>query len=90
MKKIHDRKNADYASDDNPYSNFEYSALLSKRFKDPVDKVFVVLISTKLARIAELSRRKKPKNESLDDSYRDVSVYSALWWSYNKVRGRKK
>lgn len=81
MRAIHDRKNADYAQDDNPYSNFETAAAIAGC---SVDTVFAVLIGVKLARIRELSTGKAPNNESLADSRLDLSVYAALWASYHR------
>jgi hypothetical protein len=83
-KAIHLKKNADYASAANPFSNFERSALLMQWFKDPIDKSFVNLIGTKLARIAELSDGRSPNNESLDDSFLDLLTYVGLWGAYVK------
>ena len=87
-KAIHLKKNQDYANDNNPFSNFERSALLIEWFSNSVDKTFMGLIGTKLARIAELSDGRKVQNESLDDSFLDLVTYCALWASYVK-RQRK-
>jgi hypothetical protein len=81
---IHLRKGADYASQSNPFSNFERSASLIEWFNQPVDKSFIALIGTKLARIAELSDGRTPNNESLDDSFLDLVTYCALWAAYSK------
>jgi hypothetical protein len=84
MRSIHDRKVADYASTQNPYSNFEMSAEVAGV---PVETVFRVLIGVKLARLAELlNNAKTPNNESIDDSIIDLANYAALWASYrNRV-----
>jgi hypothetical protein len=80
MRSIHDRKVADYASAQNPYSNFEMSAEVAGV---PVETVFRVLIGVKLARLAELlNNAKTPNNESIDDSIIDLANYAALWASY--------
>ena len=80
MRDIHDRKNADYASGDNPYSNFEEAA---RSAGVSVDTVFAVLIGIKQARIKELTTKDKtPNNESLQDSRLDMAVYAALRASY--------
>jgi hypothetical protein len=81
MRSLHDAKNADYADDGNPYSNFEFAAKVGGC---SVDTVFRVLIGVKLARLDELLKGKSPKHESLDDSVLDLSVYTALWASYRK------
>lgn len=83
MQALHDRKNNDYASSGNPYSNFEFAARVSEIFTDPVDKVFATLIAVKMARIAELTGAgKTPSNESLQDSRVDLSNYATIWTSY--------
>jgi hypothetical protein len=81
MAEMHDRKNADYASAGNPYSNFEAAAEVAGC---GVDTVFAVLIGIKLARLKELiGAGKEPNNESVQDSRLDLAVYSALWASYH-------
>ena len=88
-KAIHLKKNQDYASSNNPFSNFERSAELISWFTNSTDKAFIALFGTKLARIAELSDGRSPNNESLDDSFLDLLTYVGLWASYSK-RNRKK
>lgn len=86
MAAMHDRKNEDYASAGNPYSNFEYAGALGALFSDPVDIAFAVLIGVKLARLAELKGKgKTPKNESVADTHLDLAVYASLWGSYGKT-----
>lgn len=85
MKEIHERKSADYASADNPFSNFERSAELISWFENSTDKAFVALIATKLSRLAELLQSdKEVKNEPIDDSFLDLATYCVLWGSYRK------
>lgn len=81
MQKIHEVKNHDYASDDNSFSNFEFSAFIGSAFQD-VHISFAVLIGTKLARLAELLNGKTPKNESIADTFTDLAVYAVLWQCY--------
>ena len=82
LKELHAKKNSDYASDDNPYSNFEYAASLLVGFTNPVDQVFVAIIGIKLARLAQLLGTDKiPNNESIQDSMRDLTNYCAIWTS---------
>lgn len=83
-KAIHLKKNADYASDNNPFSNFERSAELISWFKNNKDKGFVALIATKFARLAELGDGRVPNNESVDDSFLDLLTYVGLWAAYRK------
>lgn len=89
-KAIHLRKNQDYANESNPFSNFERSAELVRWFTTSTDRVFIALIGTKLARIAELSDGRIPNNESLDDSFLDLVTYCALWASYVKRQRNNK
>lgn len=88
MKDIHELKNADYSGNNNPFENFERSALIAEWFKNPIDKSFLVLIGTKLARLATLLNKKadgiEPNNESIDDSFLDLATYVVLWKSYYK------
>ena len=79
MADLHDRKSADYACDENRYSNFESAAATAGC---STDLVFAVLIGIKLARLKELAKGKEPNNESVQDSRLDLAVYSALWASY--------
>lgn len=77
--KLHSKKAADYSQEGNPFSNFERSAVISSWFNNDIDKVYIVLISIKLARLAELLNGKEPKNESIEDSFIDLINYCALW-----------
>jgi len=80
IKELHDKKNHDYASDQNPYSNFEYAANLVMDFTDPVDQVFVAIIGIKLARLGQLLGKDKiPNNESVEDTMRDLTTYCGIW-----------
>ena len=84
-KSIHQKKNDDYAGNSNPFENFERAALLITWFNDPVDKAFVSLIGTKLARLATLLNKKEsPNNESISDSFDDLMIYCGLWGSYRE------
>jgi hypothetical protein len=83
MQDTHDKKNADYATAGNPYSNFEEAAATAGC---SVDTVFAVLIGVKLARLKELvGNGKTPNNESVQDSRLDLAVYAALWASYHEA-----
>lgn len=84
MKAIHTLKNEDYAKGD-AFENFTRAAEVSSWFEDPMDKVFATLITVKLARIATLTSKKtNPNNESIEDSFLDLSVYTTLWASYRR------
>lgn len=79
MKATHESKNADYAADDNPYSNFELAATIAGC---SVATVFRVLMGVKQARLNELLKGKTPNNESIEDTKLDLAVYAALYASY--------
>lgn len=86
---IHEKKNEDYASPGKSYENFERSAVIASWFDNPVDKAFAVLIGTKLSRIATLRNSSKPpNNESLADSFLDLTTYSALFGGYVEAISR--
>lgn len=81
MADTHDKKNADYAHEGNPYSNFEEAAAYAGV---SVDDVFNVLIGVKTARLIELFKSgKTPQNESVVDTLLDRAVYAALHASYH-------
>jgi hypothetical protein len=56
MREVHEKKSHDYATEDNPFSNFEYAAQIVKAFTQPIDQVFAGIIGIKLARISELRK----------------------------------
>lgn len=83
IKELHNAKNHDYAQDGNPYSNFEFAALIVREFTDPVDQVFATMIGVKLARLGQLmGHGKVPNNESITDSLRDLTTYCGIWTAY--------
>jgi hypothetical protein len=79
MRETHDRKNQDYADDDNPYSNFEGAAKLTGL---NVEQVFAVLIGIKVERLRQMISGKVPNYEKADDTLLDIANYSSLWLSY--------
>ena len=79
MGKVHDKKAHDYAKDANRYSNFESTAEVADI---SAERVFLVLIGIKIARIRELMSGKEPLNESLDDTILDLAVYASIWRTY--------
>ena len=73
-------KAADYAEDDNVFSNFEYAAQAAGI---TVEQVFLVLIGVKIARLGQLiGNDKLPNNESKDDSVLDGMNYFGLMKAY--------
>lgn len=80
---LHRGKSHDYASDDNPFSNFEFAARLADV---TVDEVFMVMIGIKIARIKELMK-KAPNFESRMDSHKDLITYSGIWAAWQSREG---
>ena len=81
MSAIHERKNKDYADDNNPYSNFEGAARLAGV---SVDTVFHIMLGIKMERLRQLVSGKEPNFETLDDTLLDLANYAALWLSYRR------
>jgi hypothetical protein len=80
IKELHLRKNEDYATNNNPFSNFEFTEYVLDYFNSNRDKSYVWPIATKLARLATLlSSDKQPNNESIEDSFLDIATYVLLW-----------
>ena len=71
---LHDRKNADYATNQDPFSNFKEC----ERFNVPAWKGCLVRMSDKWARICNLTKGEEAKNEPLEDSFMDMAVYSLI------------
>lgn len=82
MLSTQNTKGHDYARPDNPFSNFEFAAKLVSDFVNPVDRVFASIIGIKIARLIEL-QHKDAVNESVLDTYKDLTIYCALWWWYH-------
>lgn len=79
-KKITKSKQADYTTGQDRFENFSRCAEVSTWFLQPIDKVYVTLVTVKLARLASLlGRDKTPNNESIEDSFKDLVNYCALW-----------
>lgn len=85
---IHHAKSHDYASDNNPHSNFIFSSCLAVQFNGQMDKVYATIIGIKLARLIELLNGKEPKNESVEDTFIDLANYVLLWGAYVKDNSR--
>ena len=72
---LHDKKNADYAAETDPLSNFRKA----ERFGIPAWKGVLVRMADKWSRLEELaSGVKTPQNESLRDSLIDLAVYALI------------
>ena len=80
MRELQAKKNRDYASDDNPFFNFDFTEFIISKFSNERDKVFVWPIANKLGRLANLlSQGITPNHESVEDSLEDIAVYVLLW-----------
>jgi hypothetical protein len=76
MALLNKQKRADYAADDNPFSNFEESAAQTNTSPTMTCEV---LIATKQSRLRRLmSTGKDPQNESVRDTILDRAVYSVI------------
>jgi len=76
-------KNEDYTDGTSRHQNFERSESVVSWFNYDIDKVYVTLITTKLARLATLLNKdgSGPHHESIEDSFIDLVNYCALWGS---------
>lgn len=96
MAEIHDKKSADYASNDSPYGNYLFAGELSKLFDNPDDSGFLGRIGEKIYRLANLENpingtTKIPNNESIEDTEIDICVITLLWMSCRReIRQRIK
>lgn len=81
VRVTHKTKRADYASPNNPYSNFEEAARYAGL---TVDEVFQSIIGIKLSRLHNLLASKQdPVNESVQDTKIDLAVYFLIWAAYD-------
>jgi hypothetical protein len=92
MAELHDRKSHDYASDNNPFGNYVFSGQMAALFShSPTDVGFVTRMAEKLYRLANLERDgKTARNESIDDTERDLCVIIALWMACRRHERNKK
>jgi len=74
FKRVHSDKNHDYAEDGDPLSNLKACAAFGV---DPFKGV-LVRMSDKWSRLQQLTTGKTPKNESVRDSLKDLSIYAML------------
>jgi len=75
------KKNHDYAKQWDVFSNFEYCAKVANI---PIEKVMLVFIAVKIARLTELFDKKEALNESIEDTLIDLSNYADLLYVYTK------
>lgn len=88
MADLHDKKSHDYASNQNPYGNYQFAGQLSVLFSHSADDAgFVGRIGEKLYRLANLeSSGKVPNNENIEDTEKDLCVIMTLWMASRRER----
>lgn len=83
---LHDKKNADYGTKENPLNNLQECTRLGL---DPTLGI-VVRLQDKWSRIENFYRNGDLKNESLRDSFIDNAIYSLLAVTILDSEGEKK
>ena len=69
------RKNADYASTNDPYQNFRFAEIVGV----PIERAILVRMSDKLARISNiLTKPAEVKDETIEDTLLDLINYTAI------------
>jgi len=88
MAETHHAKSHDYASDRNPFGNYHFAGQLALLFAhSPEDAGFIGRIGEKIFRLANLDGTgKTPKNESIEDTERDIAVIATLWMADRRTR----
>jgi hypothetical protein len=91
MSELHDKKSHDYASNDNPFANYEFAGQMACMFSySPQDAGFIGRLAEKIYRIKNLETQGKVAiNESIEDTERDICVITALWIASRRERRLK-
>lgn len=91
MAEIHDKKSHDYASNKDPSGNYHFAGQMAAMFMySPEDAGFFGRIAEKIYRLANLeSSDKRAKNESIEDTERDIAVITVLWMADRRERRAK-
>lgn len=76
---IHKKKNDDYSGTFGPLFNFEFCEYVSSLFTNARDKVYAVFVAVKICRLAVTLSARQVNNESIEDSFDDLIVYSTIW-----------
>jgi len=84
LRTLHEKKNQDYATSINPFSNFDFSDMVNQFAlgcgTEATHLPFINHVSTKLSRLfVLLSSGRVPNNESVEDSFDDLATYVILW-----------
>lgn len=70
------KKAHDYANESRPLSNFHLTGMLESR---SIPETILTYINTKVVRLNNLvGKGKSPKNESIEDTLRDLRIYCFL------------
>lgn len=82
------RKNADYADASDAFQNFR---LIERLGAATTEQGFVVRMSDKLQRIGNLiSRPNQVKDETIEDTLKDLAIYSILFLIYLRYKNDQK
>lgn len=81
MAVLHNKKSHDYAKESDPYGNYKFAGWVASLFShSPDDAGFAGRLAEKLFRLSVLEGGGlTPKNESIEDTERDIAVISVLW-----------
>lgn len=88
LAETHSRKSHDYASDENPSGNYHFAGRMALLFShSSEDAGFFGRIAEKIYRLSNLeSAGKSAKNESIEDTERDIAVITCLWMADRRAR----
>lgn len=86
MADTHEKKSHDYATNDNPFGNYLFAGHVAVMYAhSPLDAGFSTRLAEKMYRLSVLEGGgKTPKNESIDDTERDIAVIATLWMAARK------
>ena len=82
---LHDKKQADYGSAANPFANLK----ASEEFGIPAWLGAVIRLNDKIARLKSFAIKGEIKNESVEDSLRDIAVYAVIALVLYEEQGEK-
>jgi hypothetical protein len=74
MAELHDRKQADYGTDGDPFANVR----ASREFGIAPWLGAILRLNDKVTRIKSFAKKGTLKNESLEDSFDDIAVYAVI------------
>lgn len=74
LGELHDRKQADYGTDEDPFANVRATA----QWGIPAWQGALIRLNDKVMRLKSLARNGKLYNEAAEDSMRDIAVYAII------------